>query len=93
MMAQRAKTRSHIMRSGKTSHEGCLEQQRRTQNTIEELFYYNNSGSGILNRDYILQNVKEESISKRNRFSRPNHLDQNSSVISISVSFDFVKEF
>ena len=38
---------------------------------VEELFYYNKETSGKLMRDYILQNVEEKSVSKRNRFSRP----------------------
>ena len=60
---------------------------------VEELFYYNREKSGELMRDYILQNVEEESISKRNRLSRPNHLGTNSSVIRIADLFALVKQY
>ena len=60
---------------------------------VEELFYYNNDSSGEITRDYILQNIEEESISKRNRLSRSNHSDKNSSVISISDLYDLVKTY
>ncbi len=60
---------------------------------VEELFYYNDKESGELMRDYILQNVEEESVSERSRLSRSNHSDTNSSKISISDLFDFVKRY
>ena len=60
---------------------------------VEELFYYNNKESGEITRDYILQNIEEESLSKSNRLSRPNHLDQNSSILSISDLYDLVNTF
>jgi len=60
---------------------------------VEELFYHNRETSGILKRDYILQNIEEESISKRNRFSRPNHSETNSSNMSISDLFALVKQY
>ena len=44
-------------------------------------------------RDYILQNVEEESVSKRNRLSRPNHLGTNSSAISVTDVFALVKQY
>ena len=60
---------------------------------VEELFYYNREESGELMRDYILQNVEEESVSKRNRLSRPNHLGTNSSAISVADLFALVKQY
>lgn len=60
---------------------------------VEELYYYSNTESGIIMRDYILQNIEEESLSKRNRFSRPNREKKNSSTISISNLFNLVKEY
>ena len=60
---------------------------------VEELLYHTFNESGIIRRDYILQNIEEEPISKRNRFSRPNHLKTNSSVISISDLFKIVKQY
>jgi hypothetical protein len=60
---------------------------------VEELFYYNKDGSGEITRDYILQNIEEETISKRNRLSRSNHSDQVPSTISISELYDLVKSF
>lgn len=60
---------------------------------VEELFYYNKDSSGEVRRDYILQNIEEESISKRNRFSRPNHSNQNSSTISVADLFELVKQY
>lgn len=44
-------------------------------------------------RDFILQNIEEESLSKRNRFSRPNREKKNSSTISISNLFNLVKKY
>ena len=38
-------------------------------------------------------NIEEESISKRNRFSRPNHSETNSSTVSISDLFNLVKQY
>ena len=61
--------------------------------TVEELFYYSTNESGTIKRDYILQNIKEESISKRNRVSSPNHLDQDSSTISIAELYDLVNNY
>ncbi len=60
---------------------------------VEELFYHNSQESGELMRDYILQNIEEEPISKRNRLSRSNHLDKDSSTISISDLYEFVKTY
>ena len=60
---------------------------------VEELFYFSNTESGVFQRDYILQNIEEESLSKRNRLSRPNHLKKDSSVISIAELYDFVKRY
>lgn len=60
---------------------------------VEELYYYGDRGSGIITRDYILQNIKEESISKLNRLSRPNREETNSSVISIYELFNLVKKY
>ena len=60
---------------------------------VEELFYHGHNESGILRRDYILQNIEEEPVSKRNRLSRPNHLKTSSSVISISDLFKIVKQY
>ena len=60
---------------------------------VEELFYFNNTESGIFQRDYILQNIEEESLSKRNRLSRPNHSKKDSSVISIAELYDLVKGY
>ena len=60
---------------------------------VEELFYYDAKTSGVVKRDYILQNIEEELISKRNRFSRPNRSNQNSSDFSVSDLFSLVKEY
>ena len=60
---------------------------------VEELFYYNTEGSGEINRDYILQSIEEESLSKRNRLSRSNHSNKDSYTISISDLYSLVKEF
>ncbi len=60
---------------------------------VEELFYHGNNGSGIIKRDYILQNIEEEPISKGNRLSRPDQLETDSSVISISDLFKIVKQY
>lgn len=60
---------------------------------VEELFYYNREESGELMRDYILQNVEEESVSKRNRLSRSNHLSTNSSTIRVADLFALVKQY
>ena len=43
-------------------------------------------------RDYILQNVEEESVSKRNRLSRPNQSEKNFPISSVSDLFEFVKQ-
>ena len=60
---------------------------------VEELFYYNTEGSGEINRDYILQSIEEESLSKRNRLSRSNHSNKDPYTISISDLYSLVKEF
>ena len=60
---------------------------------VEELFYYNKDGSGEITRDYILQNIEEETLSKRNRLSRSNHSDRVPSTISISDLYELVKIF
>ena len=60
---------------------------------IEELFYHNFTESGELMRDYILQNVEEESVSERNRLSRSNHSNTNSSDISIADLYKLVKTY
>ena len=49
--------------------------------------------NGVLKRGYILQNIKEEPISKSRRLSRPHHLATNSSVISISNLFKLVNNY
>ena len=48
---------------------------------------------GVIRRGYILYNIKEEPISKRNRLSTPNHNETDSSVISISDLFNHVKTY
>lgn len=58
---------------------------------VEELI--NEKDGSPIRRDYILQNIEEESVSKRNRFSRPNHSEKNSSNMSISDLFSLVKEY
>lgn len=60
---------------------------------IEELFYFNDEEAGVFQRDYILQNVEEESLSKLNRLSRPNRLKKDSSVISIAELYALVKNY
>jgi len=58
---------------------------------VEELFYCNNETSGIIRRNYILQNIKEESLSERNQLSRLYHLDKNPSIYSIADLYELVK--
>lgn len=57
----------------------------------------NNSGrnalSGELMRNYILQNIEEEPISKLNRLSRSNRSEKDSSTISIAQLYDIVKTY
>ena len=60
---------------------------------VEELFYYNKDRSGEITRDYILQNIEEETLSKRNRLSRSNHSEQVSSTISIAELYNLVKTY
>ena len=60
---------------------------------VEELFSYGEKTSEIIKRDYILQSIKEESVSERNRLSRPNHSDTNSSTYIISDLFELVKTY
>lgn len=60
---------------------------------VEELYYHGNSGTGTLRRNYILQNIEEELVSESNRLSRPNHLETNSSISSISDLFKLVKNY
>ena len=60
---------------------------------VEELFYYNKDGSGEITRDYIIQNIEEETLSKRNRLSRSNHSEQVPSTISIAELYNLVKTY
>lgn len=60
---------------------------------VEELYYYGDKGSGVLRRDYILQNIEEKSLSESNRLSRPNQSEKNFSINSISDLFNLVKQY
>ncbi|MDO4608898.1 MAG: hypothetical protein Q4B40_06885 [Clostridia bacterium] len=53
---------------------------------VEELV--NEKDGNSIRRDYLLQTIEEEPLSERNRFSKPNRNENNSSIISIS---DLVK--
>ncbi len=57
---------------------------------VEELI--NEKTGNALSRDYILQNIKEEPISKSRRFSKAHHSETDSSTISVSDLFELVKE-
>ena len=60
---------------------------------VEELYYEGHGISGTIKRDYILQNIEEETVSSRNRISSPNHEEAAPSTISISNLYEFVKAF
>ena len=60
---------------------------------VEELYYEGHGISGTIKRDYILQNIEEETVSSRNRISSPNHEEAAPSTISISNLYELVKAF
>ena len=59
--------------------------------TVEELI--DEKSGDAIRRNYILHNIEEESLSKRNRLSTPNHDEGNSSRRTISELFALVKQF
>ena len=60
---------------------------------VEELYYDTHGKSGTIKRDYILQNIEEETISMRNRISNPNHKETISPEISIPDLYKLVKTY
>jgi len=58
---------------------------------VEELI--NEKDGSPIRRDYILQNIEEEPLSIGKRFSKAHHHEKDSSTISISDLFSFVKQY
>ncbi len=60
---------------------------------VEELFYNSRDESGIIHRDYILQNIEEEQLPRSKQVSSLHHLENGSSTITVSDLYSFVKRF
>lgn len=60
---------------------------------VEELFYNSRDESGIIHRDYILQNIEEEQLPRSKQVSSLHHLENGSSTITVSDLYSFVKKF